>query len=259
MIKIQNLEVFYSDKKVLDGINLTLNAGEFCFILGPNGAGKSTLLKSINGILKIRSGNVEINGTNINQLAEKELSRQIAFIPQSLNMQFDYRVFEFTLMGRFPWINHFGGYSENDKRIVEKYLDLLKLESFKDCYFNELSGGERQRVLIARALVQESEYILMDESICFLDINHQIEILHLLKNVIKTLNKTIIMVSHNLNLAAEFADNLVLIKQGQLVVTGTVSEIFTREILSSVFNMEIYMTTNPYTGINNIVVGSEIG
>ena len=251
MISINNINVFYQQKHVLKNIALNLNKNEFTFILGPNGAGKSTLLKSINGILKASSGDIIINEKDITRYTEKELARKIAFIPQELVMQFDYTVYEFVLMARFPYLNYFGHYQENDHLVVQKYLNLLKIYDFKDRYFNQLSGGEKQKVLITRALVQETEYILMDESLCFLDINHQIEALEFLKSIANT--KSIIIVSHNLNLAAEFADRIVFLKEGCLVEHGKVCDVFTEKNLSNIFEMSINMITNPFTNIQNIV------
>ncbi|MCL2063909.1 MAG: ABC transporter ATP-binding protein [Candidatus Cloacimonetes bacterium] len=253
MINIKNIEVFYQKKIVLNQVSLDVNKGDFVFILGPNGAGKSTLLKSINGILKTKKGNIFIHQKPIGEYSEIEIARQIAYIPQELNMQFDYTVYEFILMARFPWLSYWGHYQNKDHVIVEKYLDLMGLQLFKDRLFNQLSGGEKQRVLIARALVQETEYILMDESLSFLDINHQIEILILLKNINLSENKTIIMVSHNLNLAAEFADKLIFLKNGTIFAQGSVAEVYNEEILSNIFDTKISMMKNPFTLVGNIV------
>jgi iron complex transport system ATP-binding protein len=129
--------------------------------------------------------------------------------------------------------------------------------TFAERYFNQLSGGEKQRVLIARALVQETSYILMDESLSFLDINHQIEILSLLQDIIKHEQKTIIMISHNLNLAAEFADRIVFLKKGEVVAIGTPQEVYNAEVLEKVFETRLCMIENPYTGVQNIVYKKE--
>jgi len=253
MINIQKLEVCYRDDIVLKQINLVINKGDFTFILGPNGAGKSTLLKSITGILKATKGDISINKKSINDFAEKELAKQIAFIPQELNIQFDYTVYEFVLMARYPWLSFWGHYQENDHIIVDKCLGTLGLNCFKERYFNQLSGGEKQRVMIARALVQDTTYILMDESLAALDINYQIEILGLLKKINREEKKTIIMISHNLNLATEFADRLIFMKEGNIFTNGKVDAVFTEEVLSLLFNTNIHMIENPFTKRNNIV------
>ena len=255
MIIVKDLVCSYRQKQVLNGISIMFEPNMFTFICGPNGAGKSTLLKSINGIKKINEGGVFIKEKNIKNWTEKELAKVIAFIPQEFMMLFDFCVFEFVLMARYPWLDMFGRYQERDYHLVEKYLNQLNLTNFKDRYFNQLSGGEKQRVLIARALVQDTPVILMDESLSSLDINHQMEILSYLKKIILCENKTIIMISHNLNLAVEFADKMIFLKNGEIVANGSADTIFKEEVLAKVFDMNVKMITNPFTGKGNIVYG----
>jgi iron complex transport system ATP-binding protein len=255
MIQLQNITASYRDKVVLNSVSLDIQKNDFTCILGPNGAGKSTLLKCINGIKRINNGEIIINGKNISHWHEKSLAREIAFIPQEFNLQFDFTVYEFILQARYPWLDLLGRYSDRDYTLVEKYMSLLDLQSFRDRLFHQLSGGEKQRVLIARALVQDTGTILMDESLSSLDINHQIEILNLLKQVNKTENKSIIMVSHNLNLSAEFALQLIFLKNGQIAANGTTENIYTDSVLSEIFDMKIQMIENPWTGVKNIVYG----
>jgi len=253
MINIKDITVSYNNTKILHNISLEINKAEFTFILGPNGAGKSTLLKSINAVKQIDSGEIAIIGKSLTEWDTKELARQIAFIPQEFHIQFDYTVFEFVLMARFAWLDFFGRYTEKDYELAEKYLAQLDLLPFRHRYYNSLSGGEKQRVLIARALVQDTPIILMDESLSSLDINHQIEILQYLQDINTSQQKTIVVVSHNLNLSAEFARRLVFIKAGQCVAAGTVEEVYTPQVLSEVFDMQVAMIENPYTCKQNIV------
>jgi len=253
MINIRDIEVSYRDKKVLRQLSLDFEPHEFTFILGPNGAGKSTLLKSINGIKRIDNGSIIIKNKTIYDFEEKELAKYIAFIPQEFHLNFDFNVYEFILMARYPWLNFWGHYQKRDHDIAMKYIELLKLNDFRDRLYNQLSGGEKQKVLIARALVQDTEFVLFDESLSFLDINHQIEVLSLLKEVNKTENKAIIMISHNLNLAAEFADRIVFIKEGVVYASGSVSEVYNEKVLSGVFEYDVSIVVNPFTGVGNIV------
>jgi len=253
MINISHIDVSYTQKQVIHDVSLDISDGEFAFIIGPNGSGKSTLLKSINGIKSIDSGEILVNTQNIKNWEEKALARQIAYIPQEFHLQFDYTVFEFLLMARYPWLDFFGRYGEIDYTIVEKYLQQLDLETFRHRFYDSLSGGEKQRVLIARALVQDTHAILMDESLSSLDINHQIEILRYLQTINTEQQKTIILVSHNLNLSAEFAKRLIVLKRGQVVASGNVDDVYTPETLSDVFDMPIAMIENPYTHRQNIV------
>jgi len=253
MINIKNIEVSYNTKKVIKHLNLDFNPNKITFILGPNGAGKSTLLKSINGIKKIDSGNIIINDKSIARYDEKALAKIVAFVPQEFHLQFDFNVYEFILMARYPWLNYWGHYQEKDHQIASKYIDLLHLNEFKDRFYNQLSGGEKQKVLIARALVQDTTYVLFDESLSFLDINHQIEVLKILKEINRTESKTIIMISHNLNLAAEFADRIVFIKNGDVFITGSTAEVYNEKVLSDIFDYPVSMVKNPYTNVENIV------
>ncbi len=257
MIEIKAIEMSYTNNKVLNSLSTCFKKGDFSFILGPNGAGKTTLLKTINGILPIDRGDILINGVSISQWKEKELAQKIAFIPQEFHMQFDYKLEEFLLMGRYPWMDFLANYKENDYEIVEKYIKLLDLTKFKNRYFNQMSGGEKQRVLIARALVQDTSYILMDESLSSLDINHQIEILQILKEINRKQDKTIIMVSHNLNLSAEFADKIVYVKEGKIFGEGTPQEVYNEKYLNQIFEMDFAYIQNPYTKINNIIYKPE--
>jgi iron complex transport system ATP-binding protein len=257
MIEIKDIEMSYVDNKVLNRLSTSFKAGDFSFILGPNGAGKTTLLKTINKILAIDKGDILIDGISINHQKEKEIAQKIAFIPQEFHLQFDYKLEEFLLMGRYPWMDFLSTYKDNDYEIVEKYMQLLDLNIFKDRYFNQLSGGEKQRVLIARALIQDTKCILMDESLSSLDINHQIEILQILKEINQQQNKTIIMVSHNLNLSAEFADKIVFVKAGQVFAEGSANEVFNEKYLNQIFEMNFAYVQNPYTKINNIIYKPE--
>jgi iron complex transport system ATP-binding protein len=254
MINIQNITASYRDKTVLNSVSLEIEPNEFSCILGPNGAGKSTLLKCINSIKRIDSGDIVIRGKSISTWDNKLLAREIAFIPQEFHLHFDFTVYEFILQARYPWLDFLGRYSDRDYAIVEKYISLLDLQQFRDRYFHQLSGGEKQRILIARALVQDTGIILLDESLSSLDINHQIEILSLLKQIIITEKKGIVMVSHNLNLSAEFAEKLIFLKDGQIVATGAAKDVYTESILSEIFEMKIQMIENPWTGVKNIVV-----
>ncbi|MCK9328980.1 MAG: ABC transporter ATP-binding protein [Candidatus Cloacimonetes bacterium] len=258
MIDIRDIEMSYADNKVLNRLSTSFCEGDFSFILGPNGAGKTTLLKTINKILAIDKGDIFIDGISINQWKEKELAQKIAFIPQEFHLQFDYKLEEFLLMGRYPWMEFLANYKDKDYELVKKYIKLLDLTKFMNRYFNQLSGGEKQRVLIARALVQDTKCILMDESLSSLDINHQIEILQMLRHINQEQKKTIVMVSHNLNLSAEFADKIVFVKEGQVYAEGSAKNVFNEKYLNQIFEMDFAYIQNPYTKVNNIVYKPEI-
>ena len=253
MIKVKDIHVSYDSKKVLHGVNLAFSPDEFLFILGPNGAGKSTLIKCINGIKSINKGDITIQERSIQEWDNVALAREIAFIPQEFYLQFDYTVRDFVMMGRFPWLGYFRNYTDRDDFITQGYIDKLDLKKLQDRLYNSLSGGEKQRVLIARALVQETKVILMDESLSSLDIYHQIDILQLLKEINETEHKSIIMISHDLNQAVEYAKRMVFLSEGQVVADGTPEEVFHAETLQKVFRIKVDFIKNPFSGKNNMV------
>ncbi|MDD4310384.1 MAG: ABC transporter ATP-binding protein [Candidatus Cloacimonetes bacterium] len=253
MIELNNVSSGYGDLPILRDISLTLASNGFYALLGPNGAGKSTLLYTLIGYLKPTKGSIRINGKDAANLKLKYLSRQIAFVPQESLQEFDHSVSELILMGRYPYLGLLQAPSSEDRRSVEAVLDLLNLTELKHRWLSELSGGEKQRVYIARALVQETPFILLDESLSQLDINHQIEIMTLLQKIHRTQNKTVLIVSHNLNLAANYADKLIFLKEGKLLATGDVDKLMQTSTLQQLFGIALQTVQNPNSNRPNIV------
>ena len=254
MIKIDKIDVYYDKMQiVLKNFSIAFKKGKFSVILGPNGAGKSTLLKSIIGYITSKSGNILIEEKAVSNWDKIDLAKKISLIPQHYNFSFNYTVEELVIMGRFPYLGYWQNYSENDKKMVENTLKQLDLYKMKDKYFNKLSGGEKQRVSIARALVQDTDIILMDEAFVNLDINHQLEIMQILVKINKKQGKTIILVSHNINLAAEYCDEIFFIKNGKLVAQGTADKVITADILKKIYGTNINVITNPISGKPNVV------
>lgn len=253
MIEAQNLSCGYGKESILKGVSLQIAPGDFCALLGPNGAGKSTLLYALMGYLKPEKGCVELFGKNVSLLKGSYIARQIAFVPQESMHEFDHTVHETVLMGRFPYLGLLQTYSAEDYRVVDKVMSLLNLSSLKQRWLSELSGGEKQRVLIARALAQETPYILLDESLSQLDINHQIEIMHLLQDIHKNQGKTVLIVSHNLNLAANYAERLFFIKDGEILASGSPDQLMQPQILQDLFGLYLETVPNPHSGRPNII------
>lgn len=253
MIKIEDLSVDLDNKSILRDINLEIRKGEFTSIIGPNGAGKSTLLKSILKLLEYNKGEIYFEGQNIKKIATRAYAQKLAFIPQENNIQFDYTVKDIILMGRYPWIDYWGSYGKEDYRILEDLVSKLKLEELINRDFNHLSGGEKQRVLLARAIAQDTDFIFLDETLSFLDINHQIEIMQLLRKINDEQKKTILIVSHNVNLSIEYSDRLLVLKKGQIIVDGRPEQVITEQLLFDVFNIELHIINNPYTQKPNIL------
>ena len=253
MIKLKDICVSYQQKRVLNNLSIDFHTGEFCALLGPNGAGKSTLLRSIIDFQLEKTGEVYISGKEFNTWSRQELARQIAIIPQDFQLQFDYTIEDLVLMGRFPYLGRWQNYSKNDKKIVQHILAQLDLVPFKNKLYSQLSGGERRRVSIARALAQETQVLLMDEAFANLDINHQLEIMQLLSDINMEHNKLIILVSHNINLASEYCERIIMLKEGVVIADGKPEKIVNSENLKELYNAELEIIKNPVSGKPNLI------
>ena len=253
MIKIRNLTVGYFRKEVIENLSVDFEQGEFIALLGPNGAGKSTLLKSIIGFLIPEKGEVLIKNKSVSNWNKNELARNISFIPQDFKLQFDYLVEDLVLMGRFPYLGYWQSYAQKDKEITQNVLKQLDLFKLRKKQFSQLSGGERKRVTIARALAQETDILLMDEAFANLDINHQLEIMQLLSEINLKQKKLIILVSHNINLASEYCQRILMMKHGKLIADGNPEEIITTENLKKLYKTNLKIIPNPLTGKPNLI------
>lgn len=253
MIEVQNLCCGYVGQPVLKDISLKIGREEFCALLGPNGAGKSTLLYALMGYLKPDSGSIRILGKDLHGYRRLAMARILAFVPQESKRDFDHSVDETVLMGRYPYLGIMRAYTDEDRRIVDRILEMLNLYELRKRWLSELSGGEKQRVYIARALVQETPCILLDESLSQLDINHQIEIMNLLKKISREQHKSILIVSHNLNLAANHADKLFFLRGGIMLSGGTPESLMDSSHLSELFGIKLQTQLNPNSGRPNII------
>jgi iron complex transport system ATP-binding protein len=256
MISLLNVTTGYDKTDVLKGITLNISKQDFAVILGPNGAGKSTLLYSLIGYLPLRNGSITIKGKQLEHWDKKELAKVIALIPQETVMPFDYTVEEMVLMGRYPWLELMQKYSKTDLSIAVEAMQKLDLLLLKDRYYSQLSGGEKQRVLLARALAQQTEVILLDESLSQLDINHQIELMQLLSDINRTEGKCIVLVSHHINLAANVSSHLIFLKAGQLLANGSPEQVLTQARLQELFGIELLIQTNPLSQRPNLIFPS---
>jgi iron complex transport system ATP-binding protein len=247
MLEIRNLRFAYGKNTVLKEINFSAKAGEFISIIGPNGAGKSTLIKMMDGILRSDDSNVLLEGTSINDFSRKQLAQKIAYLPQESKFAFAYSVREVVMMGRFPYLRSVLSYSANDLHIVREMMDLMEIEQFAKRNFNELSGGEKQRVLIASALAQQPKIILLDEPTNALDLHHQIAIYHILKKLQKEQNLTIIVVTHDINLAAQYCERITLMGNGMIIRDGEPKSVLQFNLLQETFGVKVFIDINPLT------------
>lgn len=236
ILEIENLTYKIDDSLISDGINIKFEENTFTGIIGPNGSGKSTLLKQIYRVLKPTKGKIFFDGIDIEDISSKKIARRMAVLQQENQSDFDYTVREIILMGRFPYHSFFmrDHNFEVDINLMKKYLDIVGLREQENQCFKTLSGGEKQRVLLARALVQEAELLILDEVTNHLDIGYQYKVLEILKG----LNMTIISAIHDLNLAMKFCDQVVLIDKGRIIVTGNPKDIITRENLKEIFKID---------------------
>jgi iron complex transport system ATP-binding protein len=247
-LDVARLAVNYGNVKVLEDVFISSGAGECIGIIGPNGSGKSTLLKALSKIIRPKSGSIVLTGKDLESIPRDELARNMAVVSQDAPSDFEFSCLDIVLMGRNPHMKRFAVESRRDYEIAESSMKLTSTWHLKDRMFNELSGGERQRVVIARALTQEPSVLLLDEPVSHLDINHQIEILELVHRLKKTKGLLVIMVIHDLNLAARYCDRLILLNNRTVQAVGTPVEVLTRDHIRNAFKADVLVRRHPMTG-----------
>lgn len=237
ILEIKNISYSVGENKILKDISFRCQSGEIIGIIGPNGSGKTTLLKTINRINPITNGDILLNGKSIKEYDEKELARDISFMNQNTNIEFDFPCIDIVVLGRYPYLERFQEYSKKDIELAKKYMKLTNTYKFRDKSILQLSGGERQRVLFAKILTQESQVILLDEPTVSLDMRYEED---LLKEVSKEKDKgkIIILVIHNLRTAIKYCSRLVLLSNGNIIKDGAVKEVITEENLNNVFGIK---------------------
>jgi iron complex transport system ATP-binding protein len=256
VLRAHGLSVGYHDRRVLDAVSFELHRAEFCGLLGPNGSGKSTLLRTLAGVLRPWSGRAELFGADVATLSPRAIARRVAVIPQGVTMLFPFTVREIVAMGRHPHLGRFEREGHRDRQAIDDALVETDTAALAHRPVDELSGGERQRVVIARALAQEPELILLDEPTTHLDINHQIEVFELLARLNRERALTVLAVSHEVNVCAEFCRRLVLLKDGRVVADGTPAELLTPELVRDVYDAPVHVLANPTSGAPLIAVDS---
>ncbi|MGE4297688.1 MAG: ABC transporter ATP-binding protein [Desulfovibrionaceae bacterium] len=250
MIRLDGVVAGYgggSGATVLHGIDLAVGRGEMVGVLGPNGSGKTTLLLTMSGMLAPRAGRVSVQGRDAADLRPRERARAMAAVPQRLDGAFDLRVFALALMGRYPYISWLGGYTDADEAKAWEALRATHTDHFAHRLAGELSGGEYQRVLIARALAQEADILLLDEAASGLDVARKREVYDLLRERNRH-GATIVSAIHDLNLAALYCDRLVFLKQGRIVLDGPTASVFTARNLTEIYETPITVIAHPATG-----------
>ncbi len=235
MLSIDGVE-FSFNEKVLKGISFEANGGELISILGPNGSGKTTLLRCISAALKPQMGAVYIDGKSVHGMKSREVAKLFAFVEQGSPIGYDLSVRDVVMLGRLPYINRFSIPSEEDERSVDRALSIVGLNGFEDRIFDELSGGEKQKVLIALALAQDTNVLLLDEPTSHLDVRSQFEVMVLLKNLCSG-GRCVIMATHNITIASHFSDRVLLLKDGKQIAFGGPDEVISEESIRAVFGI----------------------
>ncbi|HWI52938.1 MAG TPA: heme ABC transporter ATP-binding protein [Symbiobacteriaceae bacterium] len=253
-LSAQSVTCGYGARPVLREFSLNVGAGEFLAVVGPNGCGKSTLVKAISRALRPSAGRVLLEDRDIWALKPRDLARQMAVVAQETGIEFEFTVEEVVAMGRLPHAARFRRETEADERAVRAALEATSTLHLKDRLVTGLSGGERQRVMVARALAQEPRLLILDEPTAHLDIAHQVELLDLTRRLNRERGLTVIAVLHDLNLAAQYAGRLLMIKDGRRYAEGAPAEVVTEANVAAVYGSRVRVTAHPEEGSPHVIL-----
>ncbi|BBG02940.1 MULTISPECIES: ABC transporter ATP-binding protein [Pseudonocardia] len=252
-LRAEGVELGYGDRTIVENLDLDVLPGRVTTVIGPNGCGKSTVLRALGRLLPTRSGQVLLDGRRIDRTPTKEVARVLGVLPQSPLAPEGLTVGDLVARGRHPHQAWYRQWSGDDERAVADSLAWTGLSDLADRPVDELSGGQRQRAWISMALAQETDLLLLDEPTTFLDLAHQVDVLELVRRLQSEAGRTVVMVLHDLNLAARYADRLIAMKDGRIVATGTPAEVITEELLAEVFGLRARVLPDPVTGTPLVV------
>lgn len=253
-LEIENLSLGYGHTKVVSDITFKVNPKEMVGLIGPNGSGKSTIIKAVSNVIRPFSGRVRLDGRNVRDIPRVELARLVGVVPQIPLLPSVFTAFDIVLMGRNPHLGLFQYEKGEDMAIAWQAMEKTATQSLARRLVNELSGGEIQRLVVARVLAQQPKSILLDEPTANLDINHQVEILNLIKGLCHEEQLTVVITLHDLNLASQYCDRLVLINEGRIHAQGTPGEVITDENIKAVYGAEGCVYTHPVNGLPIVLV-----
>ena len=248
MLLARDISVNYGERDVVRGVSFEMRGGRIIALIGPNGAGKTTLIKALNGTVPLSSGSIDLCGKRLDLYSRREIAQRIAVVAQENETKFPVTVLEYVLAGRFASGSAFGWESGSDIMIANDALSNCDLGEFGDRLMNELSGGERQRVVLARALATNAQILLLDEPTANLDLAHQAMMFRLVRERCRGSNAAAMVITHDLNLAAGFADEVILLKNGQVFSYGKPDEVLTENNLNEVYNVQVLLDENPASG-----------
>lgn len=256
-LEASSLCVGYGERLVVDSLDLSIFGGTVTAVIGPNGCGKSTLLKALGRLLPARSGVVLLDGKQIDRMATRDVARVLGMLPQAPSAPEGLTVADLVARGRHPHQAWYRQWSADDVAAVDAALAMTGISDLAERAVDELSGGQRQRAWISMALAQGTDLLLLDEPTTYLDLAHQIDVLDLVQELHASLGRTVVMVLHDLNLAARYADNIVAMRDGRIVAQGSPGEVLTEAMLSEVFGLDARVVEDPVSGTPLVVpVGS---
>lgn len=256
-IRADNIFAGYDGKDILKDVSIELTRGRLTGVIGPNGSGKTTLLRVVARSLRPSSGRVTLDNADIYALTGREFACKVAVVPQETLVPFDFSVFEVVLMGRSPWLGRFDLEKSSDLDAAEEALAVTGTAHLKDRPINALSGGERQRVILARALAQKPEILLLDEPTSHLDIAYQFEVMDAVAKMCKSGGLAAMVVLHDLNLASHYCDRILLVKDGQQEAWGVPDQVITPENIRRVYRVDVWVSEHPATQRPYVLVGSK--
>jgi iron complex transport system ATP-binding protein len=257
MLRIENLSVNYGARRVLHDVSLSVQSGEIVALIGPNGAGKSTLIRAISGVIPTQSGRIRTNGDDFHLLTPMRRAKYLAVVPQAVSLPPAFTVWETVLMGRTPYLGFLGQTSSADEEIARSVLKRVDALGLADRRVGELSGGEGQRVLLARALCQSTPIMLLDEPTAHLDLQYQVNLLDLVRDLAHYDKLAILIALHDLNLAARYADRVTLMVAGEIKAVGAPREVLTPELISDAYCLPVQVVKHPFLDIPMVLPESQ--
>lgn len=258
MLEIKNINAGYDKKVVLSDVNMDIEKGEFIGLIGPNGSGKTTLLRVISKVLTPYGGQILLDGEDVVKISRNVLARTMAFLTQEISLNLPFTVRQMTLMGRFPYLSQSGKESDEDIAIAEDAMELADVLHLSERFITEVSGGERQRALIAMCLAQQPGILLLDEPTNHLDVGHQLAVLDLIRKLNRQTNMTVVSVFHDLNIASEYCDKIMVLDEGKVETFGTPEDVLTSEMIQKVYRAKVLTETNPISQKPHIVIAADM-
>lgn len=248
MLRVNQLTISRQGNNLLDNISCELNSNELIALVGHNGSGKSTLIKALAGEMSVNGGSISLDERHIADYSNKELAQQMAYLPQQLPDAAGFTVRELVMLGRYPHQKWLQKPSQIDKDKVEQAMRTTQVEAFAERTTTTLSGGERARVWLAMCLAQDTRYLLLDEPLAALDMHYQLEVIQLIRRLVDEQGLSVIIIVHDINLAAQYADRVIALKNGRICHNGTIKSTMQPDILRSIFNVDMQLLSHPITG-----------